>query len=370
MTPDGKIIVFTSYRDGDSEIFSMNANGTSIRQLTSNTTIDKAPAVSPNGKFIAYYSSDWLGNPELYLMNIDGSDQHIVPYTSEGRYPTWSPGSSFLVYEVNGDIFKYQIDGSSPVNLTNTPSFSDGYPSVSPNGKYISFLSFRSGSWQIHRMSPNGNDVRQMTTNMSTPSECSKAAWSPDSKTILFPQSHDLYSMRLDGTGLTNLTSTNGIDSQPNWLGKKFPWPNFLSSLAVSQRGLSSTQKKFVRASGYPQHFTKIFDIKDGKTRIVETWVYAYLVVMESFVGGWFVGEKALGRPSSSAIPGELHPEDYRSTDTPNSIVSRHGTPLSMKKDQTWMGSLMLYRYSNVAFGFINGTLESVVFSSNQFSLK
>ncbi len=200
----------------------MNIYGTDVRQLTNNTTIDKAPAVSPNGKFIAYYNSDWLGNPELYLMNIDGTGQHIVPNTSRGRYPSWSPDSSFLVYEawVDGssryEIYTCQLDGSNLVNLTNTPS-SDQYPSVSPDGKYISFLSFRSGSWQLHRMSPNGSNVTQLTTGMSTPDVYSRAAWSPDSTTILFPQSHDIYAIGLNGTGLRNLTRATGIDSEPNW---------------------------------------------------------------------------------------------------------------------------------------------------------
>lgn len=376
-TPDGKRIVFSSDRDGDPEIFSMNIDGTDVHQLTHNTTIDKAPAVSPNGKFIAYYNSDWLGNPELYLMNIDGTGQHIVPNTSNGRYPSWSPDSSFLMYEAwvdasfDYEIFKCQLDGSNLVNLTNTPSFSDRYPSVSPDGKYIVFLSFRSGSWQLHRMSPNGNNVTQLTTNMSTPKVYSRVAWSPNSKTILFPQSHDIYSMRSDGTGQSNLTNTAGADGDPNWRRKKkMGLSKLMSPVLVNRYVLSTVQKVFVRASGYPQQFTKIFDIQNGKKKVVETWVYSKLGVMESFVDGKFVSEKVVGNPNPSVTPGELHPEDYRSTDTPHSIVSRHGTPMSITKEQDWMGPLIIYRYSNAAFGFIDGKLASVIFTSNQFNVK
>src|SRR5882724_6848758 len=70
---NGKI-AFASNRDGDSEIFTMNADGTNQLQLTNNVSADNTPAWSPDGKKIAFLSNR-DGNGEIYVMNADGSNQ-------------------------------------------------------------------------------------------------------------------------------------------------------------------------------------------------------------------------------------------------------------------------------------------------------
>ena len=65
-------LLFASSRDGNDEIYSMNADGTATVRLTNNSTRDNRPFWSPNGKEIAF-TSERDGNREIYIMNADGS---------------------------------------------------------------------------------------------------------------------------------------------------------------------------------------------------------------------------------------------------------------------------------------------------------
>jgi len=79
-------IAFESDRDGDSEIFVMNADGTGVTQLTDNDDGDWDPAWSPNGDKITFYS-DRDGDSEIFVMNLDGG--HVVSLGQQGIPSSW-----------------------------------------------------------------------------------------------------------------------------------------------------------------------------------------------------------------------------------------------------------------------------------------
>ena len=157
-------IVFYSKRDGNTEIYTMNSDGTNPTRLTFNDTRDKSPTWSPNGRQIAF-TSERDGNQEVYVMD---------------------------------------ADGSNPRNLTRNPAF-DGVPSWSPDGKQIAFRTDQNGD-KNHRlnifvMDADGSNVRQVTRlEFAT-----NPQWSPDGKQILFEGAVDqgrlLYAIRPDGRG-------------------------------------------------------------------------------------------------------------------------------------------------------------------------
>ena len=74
---DGSKIAFTSDRDGNREIYVMNADGSGQKRLTTNPGIDENPSWSPDGTEIAF-DSNRDGNLEIYAMNADGSDQRLL----------------------------------------------------------------------------------------------------------------------------------------------------------------------------------------------------------------------------------------------------------------------------------------------------
>ena len=114
-------IVFVSTRDGNPEIYSVNADGTNLTRLTNNPANDDAPVWSPDGKRIAF-ASDRDGSWEIYVMNADGTN--VVRRTFSASYsrdPCWSPDGNRIVYSTLSNlalnIWTVNPDSGSPALL-------------------------------------------------------------------------------------------------------------------------------------------------------------------------------------------------------------------------------------------------------------
>ncbi len=92
-SPDGRKIVFVSYRDGNQEIYVMNADGSGRRNLTRHPGHDSDPAWSPDGRKIAFATMR-EGDFEIYVMNADGSGQRNLTRNPAGliAFPSGRPG--------------------------------------------------------------------------------------------------------------------------------------------------------------------------------------------------------------------------------------------------------------------------------------
>jgi dipeptidyl aminopeptidase/acylaminoacyl peptidase len=131
-SPDGKTIAFTSQTtdEGVVDIFTIDIATGQAARLTRAPNNDQSPAWSPDGKGIVFVSFR-SGEPELYRMNADGSDQAPLPgatgYVSD---PTWSPDGTEIAYVDAGAIWTIGADGSSLRQLT--IPISAGSPSWQP----------------------------------------------------------------------------------------------------------------------------------------------------------------------------------------------------------------------------------------------
>jgi Tol biopolymer transport system component len=182
---NGKI-VFTSDRikgagvnnpDGDHEIFTMNKDGSGVTQLTFNAQKqhDEEPAVSPDGKKIAF-TSERDGNREIYVMNAkDGSGQTRLTWEpTDDRDPTWSSDGTKIAFtserDGNNEIYSMDANGALQTNLTKNPATDEG-PAFSPDGKKIAFTSDRDVNNEIYVMNAKDGSKQKNRTNNGTRDE-------------------------------------------------------------------------------------------------------------------------------------------------------------------------------------------------------
>jgi Tol biopolymer transport system component len=167
-SPDGTRIVFYSDCDkGQRDIYIMNSDGTGRTNLTNSKEDDKFPAFSTDGKLIVFSSlrnNVW----QVILMNADGTQQESL---ADGCHPSFSQGNWIWFSsrcDDKGNIKRIQIDGS---NLSPVGSMFGYAPSVSPDGNYVVFQS----GGQLWIMSSNGKYRDRLTSGNTDESP----SWKP-----------------------------------------------------------------------------------------------------------------------------------------------------------------------------------------------
>jgi len=203
-SPDGSKIAFVSDRDGNKEIYVMDANGSGQQRLTYNSCDDIEPDWSPDGSKIVF-SSNNSGNYDVWIMDVDGNNPARL--TWEG-YDEMAPAWRYNEYKIlyydpywNGTIYIMNVDGSGQTALS-----TGLYPSWSSDGTKIVY------SPGIRVMNPDGSGQATLSRGGMEP------AWSPYSNKIVFsikkpdftPDNWtyfpDLYIINGDGSNLERLT--------------------------------------------------------------------------------------------------------------------------------------------------------------------
>jgi TolB protein len=175
--PDGSRIALALSKDGNSEIYTLARDGSRPTRLTVNHAIEVSPVWSPDGSRIAFVS-DRLGKPQIFIMNADGGN--VRRLTTAGGYnvnPRWSPkgdkvayarmqGSGFQIYTIN-------TDGTGDTQLTSAGSSEN--PAWSPDGRFITFSSKRGGFEAIYVMRSDGSGQTRVSQGKGT---ATQPAWS------------------------------------------------------------------------------------------------------------------------------------------------------------------------------------------------
>jgi TolB protein len=177
-------IVFVSDRDKNKEIYAMDFDGRNVRSLTAHKSLSISP--SGNAHRIVYTSYVHL-YPELYSMNVDGSDKKEIPTGIElNASPSLSPDGSQIAFagsqRGNTDIYVIGAGGGNLRRLTNTRSL-EAAPRWSPTGRQILYTSDQTGVPQIWLMEAEGTGARQFTFAGNWNDE---GSWSPDGARIAF----------------------------------------------------------------------------------------------------------------------------------------------------------------------------------------
>ena len=256
-SPDGKRIAlsfgFNGFFGDVVGIYVVDANGENRVKLTRNqNNRNLFPAWSPDAMKIAFWSNR-DGQPDIYLMNADGTNPtNLTRDPHHEDRPTWSPDGTKIAFgalqvprgEKNmSDIFVIDADGGNRINLTQNPEAVNQFPAWSSDGTRIAFeASPHPNHWfppyNIYVMNADGSQPVMLTEGRRFASE-GLPTWSPYERRIAYHRrepdgKNDIFVINADGTGLLNLTKTEFVEElSPSWR----PAP-----LAVSARGRLTTK--------------------------------------------------------------------------------------------------------------------------------
>ncbi|MCL4258682.1 MAG: PD40 domain-containing protein [Anaerolineales bacterium] len=230
ITPDGQYVLFASNRTGRYQIYEYQLANDQLTQLTEFTNISAfAPTASPDGRWIVFYATrdgqTYPASHSIWVMARDGTGAlQLIQRSGGGWDPVWSPDGTRIQFagEVNGfpQLFVMNADGSQLSQVTRLSGLR-GRNDWSVNGLLATYLG---GSWDrdIYVFDTQGENVVQLTDggNNLAPS------FSPDGQWLTFMSYRDnprqdlgceIYVMRVDGTDARRLTSNDICDWQPRW---------------------------------------------------------------------------------------------------------------------------------------------------------
>jgi len=184
-------LAFVSTRDGNAEIYAVNADGTNLQRLTRDDASDEVPSWSPDGTRIAFVS-DRTGTAQIYTMNGDGSEVAQRTWSAWGASdPSWSPDGATIAYAAheygNVDIWAVSLGvGGSEAPLFSLPG-AEWQPSWSPDGTRLALV----GDWNdfegredVFVVDSDGAGALTLTGGGEDPFDYSSPSWSPDGTRI------------------------------------------------------------------------------------------------------------------------------------------------------------------------------------------
>ncbi len=176
--PNSETIALTMSRGRYPNIYLIDREGEIQRQLTTHPGIDTSPSFSPSGNEIVFISNR-AGYPQLYIMNVNGSNVRRVSTRGHCDSPSWSPKGDRIAFTMMDDfkhnIFVYDLRSGRVSQLTYNAGNNEN-PSWSPDGRFISFISTRHGKKELFRMFIDGSGQSRIA---DIPGRSFTPNWSP-----------------------------------------------------------------------------------------------------------------------------------------------------------------------------------------------
>lgn len=220
---DPRKIVFTSNRTGDYELYTVNADGSNLRQLTFIPGDDRNPEWSPDYSQVAF--THFITNEDgevarrLWVVNADGSNaRQVSDLEHRGAAIRWSPDGTQLFLQAYIDeipnLYIVDVESGEFIQVSEDGGETFFNRDWSPDGTQVIYHSNATGSFVI-----NVFDVATLAITKPIPIDASHAnpTWDANSDRIAFDSGGDIWVVNPDGTRLTQLTSGSAIADIPVW---------------------------------------------------------------------------------------------------------------------------------------------------------
>ena len=214
-------IVFTSRRDGNSEIYVMDTDGGNQENLTNHPAYDAQPDWSPDGRKIAFVSGRDGSPSQIHVMDADGKNVIKLTIGWGGKSdPDWSPDGRKIAFTVDNlfpkedHIAVMDADGKNRKKLEDQAM----YPSWSPDGGEIAFVSWRDGANEIYVTGVGGLRRKRVTQDLV---DKWSPSFSPDGRRIAYAAAHEefihIHVIGADSRNRVRLTHNEEGHWAPAW---------------------------------------------------------------------------------------------------------------------------------------------------------
>ncbi|WP_394225394.1 TolB family protein [Pseudoalteromonas spongiae] len=207
ISPNGKHIAFYGKYDKYKtwSIHTVDLDGNNFKRLTQVKNVwDSSPVWSPDGKLIVfareYKDQNGIWQEEIWRMNPDGSNKKQIKGL-KGRSPEFMKDGR-LLFQTKASPSQISIanlDGSNQIVLTNDAT-NNMSPKISPDGSKIAYISSRDGNQEVYIMNLDGSNQKRMTRNSI---DEWGPSWSTDGTRVLFSSENvydslDIFSVNID----------------------------------------------------------------------------------------------------------------------------------------------------------------------------
>ncbi len=196
-SPDGGRILFFSWREGVRDLWIVPSAGGEPRRLDSGPGIDQFASWSPDGASIAYTTQvPVTNNQEILVLPIGGAPRALVADASEDYHPSWSPDGRWIAFTSDRlgspDIWMIGAAGADSARLLIGGPAVEGYASWSPEGDRVLFQSSRSGTMSVWMAPFRDGACGEAVTLVAGEGTFGQPRWAPSGDRVAF--------VRMEGT--------------------------------------------------------------------------------------------------------------------------------------------------------------------------